>query len=151
MSRIFFSFFLFGFRNIVILQMSYVLTYISSDCLMWFRPLYSSNITNSTNQIDSSQIFQLTPDKTILYLNLNDVVGTILSPVVLQLQALASSKNSEANVLLIINVKFQPFGNDSCENHHDIICAEYSLEAECNASCSFNSGGSMSCQWIHEG
>ena len=118
---------------------------------MRFRPLYSSNITNTTNQIDSSQVFQLTPDKTILYLNLNDVVGTILSPVVLQLQALASSKNSEANVLLILNVTFEPFGNDSCENHHNIICAEYSIEAECNASCSFNSGGSMSCHWIHEG
>ena len=118
---------------------------------MRFRPLYSSNITNTTNQIDSSQIFQLTPDKTILYFNLNDVVGTILSPVVLQVQALASSKNSEANVLLILNVTFQPYGNDSCENHHSFICAEYSIEAECNASCSFNSGGSMSCHWIHEG
>ena len=67
------------------------------------------------------------------------------------LQALASSKNSESNVLLILNVTFDPFANDNCTKHHNIICAEYSLEAECNTSCSYKVGGSASCQWIHEG
>ena len=54
-------------------------------------------------------------------------------------------------MLFSLYVTFYPFEKDGCERHHDLKCAEFSLENECNSSCGFDSGGSTSCQWVPEG
>ena len=124
----------------------------------WLLPIDGGKIKT----VDAGHVFQLTSDKTILYLN--DEVGLreLNTSAVLQLKATASltttsEEDAESptqnfpDVLLSLNVTFYPFQNDGCEIHHDLNCAEFSLEAECNSSCSLDSGGSTSCQWVPEG
>ena len=60
---------------------------------MRFLPYCSNNITNTIHEIEASQVLELTNDKTILYLNYEDVASNILHPVVLQLQVCNGPEN----------------------------------------------------------
>ena len=116
-------------------------------------------LPSSFQQMEAAQVFQLTSDKTILYLNDVVDISKLNTSAVLRLKATASPTTSQGDssivlpdVLLSLKVTFEAsFQRDNCEEHRDIKCAEFLLEAECDASCSFNSGGATSCQWAPEG
>ena len=115
-------------------------------------------LPSSFQQMEAAQVFQLTSDKTILYLNDVVDVSKLNTSAVLRLKATASPTTSQGDssivlpdVLLSLTVTFETFQRGSCEKHRDIKCAEFLLDAECDASCGFNSGGSTSCQWVPEG
>ena len=102
----------------------------------------------------ATQLFELTPDQTILYLDSPSMMRKMKSgsriQMVFKLEAASETANKEeSDVRIILNVAFEGPSTRNCRGRH-YNCAEFSIKEECENSCGKKSGVLDTCQWIPE-